>query len=145
MIKSSMVDFRKLCANVQIKPATTYPANHLPVFVDEESIDKEDKKDFILSIARSSSLVIAVLAFLLFATRALKRVSSPHQQVAAGYATYTAPAEIETGGVIDEAEVARLNKLEEQSGVVREGVIETAKNDPKTTSNLVRKWLRESE
>ncbi len=120
--------------------------HHLPVFVDEESIEKEDKRDFILSIARSSSLVIAVLAFLLFATRALKRVSSssPRQSVATGYATYASPAELETG-VVDEAEVERQTKVDENRVVIREGIVENAKEDPKTTSNLVRKWLRESE
>jgi len=117
---------------------------HLPVYVDEESVEKEDKKDFILSIARSSSLVIAVLAFLLFATRALKRVSSPRQSVATGYATYAAPAEIDDG-VIDEAEAARRSKVDENRVLIREGIIDNAKDDPRTTSNLVRKWLRESE
>ncbi len=119
--------------------------HHLPVFIDEEGIEKEDKKDFILSIARSSSLVIAVLGFLLFAIKALKRISSPGQPVAAaGYATYAAPAEIENT-LMNEAETARLKKTDESRVAIREGIIENATDDPKTTSNLVRKWLRESE
>ena len=118
-----------------------------PVFVDEESVEKDDKKDFILSIARSSSLVIAVLAFLLFASRALKRMSSPRQQQVAtgggGYATYAAPAAIDD--VVDEAEVARMKKTDEDRVTIREGIVGNAQDDPRTTSNLVRKWLRESE
>jgi flagellar M-ring protein FliF len=119
---------------------------NIPVFVDEESVKKDDKKDFILSIARSSSLVIAVLAFLLFASRALKRMSSPGQQVAAGgggYATYAAPVAIDDIG--DEAEVARMKKTDEDRVAIREGIVSDAQDDPRTTSNLVRKWLRESE
>ncbi|MBT6049730.1 MAG: flagellar M-ring protein FliF [Candidatus Scalindua sp.] len=119
----------------------------LPVFVDEEGVEKDDKKAFILSIARSSSLVIAVLAFLLFASRALKRMSSPRQQVAAGgggYASYAAPAAIENN-VVDEAELARQAKTDEDRVAIREGIVDSANEDPRTTSNLVRKWLRESE
>ncbi|MGR3292814.1 MAG: flagellar basal-body MS-ring/collar protein FliF [Candidatus Scalindua sp.] len=119
--------------------------HHLPVFVDEESIEKDDKKAFILSIARSSSLVIAVLAFLLFASKALKRMSSPLQHVAAGgLATYAAPAALEDG-VVDEAEAARVQKTDADRVAIREGIVENAKEDPRTTSNLVRKWLREAE
>ncbi|GAX60049.1 flagellar biosynthesis/type III secretory system lipoprotein [Candidatus Scalindua japonica] len=117
---------------------------HVSVFVDEEAVEKEDKKDFILSIARSSSLVIAVLAFLFFATRTLKRVSLPTQPIAAGYATYASPAEIEDGDE-DMDESARNKKEDEKRLVVRDGIIDNAKEDPRTTSNLVRKWLRESE
>ena len=127
----------------------------LPVYVDEESIEKDDKKAFILSIAKSSSLVIAVLAFLIFASRALKRMSSPHQQIAigggggggggGGYASYAAPAVIETNKVVDEAEVARQAQVDQDRTEIREGIVENANDDPRTTSNLVRKWLRESE
>ena len=117
--------------------------NHLPVFVDEESVEKEDKKDFILSIARSSSLVIAVLAFLLFATKALKRVSS-RQPDAVGYATYAAPAEL-NDGLVRETAVARDKKSDKNRAEIREGIIDSVKEDPKTTSNLVRKWLRDTE
>ncbi len=118
----------------------------LPVFVDEEGVEKDDKKAFILSIARSSSLIIAVLAFLLFASRALKRMSSPRQQIAGGggYASYAAPVAIDSN-VADEAELARQNKVDQDRIAVREGIVENANEDPRTTSNLVRKWLRESE
>jgi flagellar M-ring protein FliF len=119
----------------------------LPVFVDEEGVEKEDKKAFILSIARSSSLVIAVIAFLLFASRALKRMSVPRQQVAAasgGYATYAPPTEIENTAK-NEADEAREKKTDEDRVAIREGIATNAQEDPRTTSNLVRKWLRESE
>jgi flagellar M-ring protein FliF len=118
----------------------------LPVFVDEEGVEKDDKKAFILSIARSSSLVIAVLAFLLFASRALKRMSSPRQVAAGGggYASYAAPVAIDNN-VVDEAELARQAKTDQDRVAVREGIVESANEDPRTTSNLVRKWLRESE
>ncbi len=117
--------------------------HHLPVYIDEESIEASDKKEFILSIARSSSLVIAVLAFLLFATRALKRIMVP-QQVGerVGYATYDAPLELGEQG--SEVESAREGKMNEKRISIRDGIIESTKTDPKTTSNLVRKWLRES-
>lgn len=119
--------------------------HHLPVFVDEESIEKDDKKAFILSIARSSSLIIAVLAFLLFASRALKRMSSPRQAaVGGGFAAYAAPAALEDG-VVDEVAVARAQKTDADRVTIREGIIENVNTDPRTTSNLVRKWLRESD
>ncbi len=118
--------------------------HHLPVFVDEESVEASDKKEFILSIARSSSLVIAVLAFLLFATRALKRILVPKQVgTGVGYATYEAPLELEEQ--VDKAESARQGKMNEKRVSVRDGIINDTKDDPKTTSNLVRKWLRQSE
>ncbi len=116
--------------------------HNLPVFVDEESLKKDNKKEFILSIARSSSLGIAVLAFLLFATKALKRILIPKQQQV-GYATYNAPVEIEDHA--DEAEAARQGRMSEKRVAARDGVIDNAKNDPRTTTNLVRKWLRENE
>ena len=118
--------------------------NHLPVFVDEESIETLDKKEFMLSIVRSSSLVIAVLAFLLFATRALKRILVPQQvRAGVGYATYDAPLEIE--GQVNEVESARQGKINEKRIAMRNDIIENTKGDPRTTSNLVRKWLRESD
>ncbi len=116
--------------------------HHLPVFVDEESVEGLDRKEFILSIVRSSSLVIAVLAFLLFATRALKRILVP-QQVGVGYATYDAPSELEEQA--DEIQAARQSKIDEKRIAMRNDIIDNTKSDPRTTSNLVRKWLRESE
>ena len=56
--------------------------------------EASDKKEFILSIVRSSSLVIAVLAFFLFASRALKRILVPQKgRARVGYATYDTPLE----------------------------------------------------
>ncbi|MBS1257084.1 MAG: Flagellar M-ring protein [Candidatus Scalindua arabica] len=116
--------------------------HHLPVYVDEESVAKADKKEFILSIARSSSLVIAVLAFLLFAKKALKSVIVPRRATAGvNYATYDAPPELEEQ--VNEIDVARQGN--EKREVVRDGIIDNTKAYPKTTSNLVRKWLRESD
>ncbi|MFQ5687243.1 MAG: flagellar basal-body MS-ring/collar protein FliF [Candidatus Scalindua sp.] len=118
--------------------------DHLPVYVDEESVAKADKKEFILSIARSSSLMIAVLAFLLFAKKALKSVLVPGKAAAGvNYATYDAPLELEEQ--VDEVETARQGKINEKRVLLRDGIIDNTKTDPKTTSNLVRKWLRESE
>ncbi len=117
---------------------------HIPVFVDEESVVAADKKEFYLSIAKSSSLVIAVLAFLLFATRALKRISVPQKRVAPGYATFAAPMELEDGSM-SAAEAAIQNKTDEKRVEIRDNIIDNSKDDPKTTSNLVKKWLRESE
>ena len=120
----------------------------IAAYVDEEGVEKEDKKAFILSIARSSSLVIAVIAFLLFASKALKRMSSPRQQVATapggGYATYAPAPEIENTAMT-EADAAREKKSDEDRVAIREGIVSNAQEDPRTTSNLVRKWLRESE
>lgn len=117
---------------------------HLPVYVDEEDVKKEDKKEFILAIAKNSSLVIAVLAFLLFATKALKRVLVPSPQV--GYATYAAPLELESGDEMeDEMAKARQGKANEKRVELRDGIIENTKGDPRTTGNLVRKWLREND
>ncbi len=116
----------------------------LPVFVDEEGLKEADKKEFILSIAKSSSLVIAVLAFLLFATRALKRISSPQQKVTPGFANYSAPIELEDGS-INAVETAMQGKVDEKRAMIRDNIIDNTKEDPKTTSNLVKKWLRENE
>ena len=88
--------------------------------------------------------MIAVLAFLLFASRALKRILAPqHVRAGVGYATYDAPLEIE--GQVDEVESARQGKINEKRIAMRNDIIENTKGDPKTTSNLVRKWLRESD
>jgi len=88
--------------------------------------------------------VIAVLAFLLFAKRALKHVLVP-QRAGAGvnYATYDAPLELEEQA--NEIETVRQGKANEKRILIRDDIITNTKNDPKTTSNLVRKWLRESE
>jgi flagellar M-ring protein FliF len=127
--------------------------HHLPVYVDEESIKASDKKEFILSIVKSSSLVIAVLAFLLFASRALKRILVPQKGRAGfGYARYDAPLELEHEleqefeheEQISKVASARQGKIDERRISIRDGIIENTKSDPKTTSNLVRKWLRES-
>jgi len=136
--------------------------HHLPVYVDEESVAKADKKEFILSIVKSSSLVIAVLAFLLFASRALKRVMVPQRGGGrGGYATYDPLPELEE---YDEQAIeqeldhelaheeraskvasVRKGKIDKRRFALRDGIVDDTKADPKTTSNLVRKWLRESE
>ena len=41
--------------------------------------------------------------------------------------------------------MARDNKADKNRVEIREGIIDSVKSDPKTTSNLVRKWLRETE
>lgn len=109
-------------------------------FIDEEGIEKADKREFILSIARNASLGIAVLAFLWFAAMALKRILV----TTGGYARYPALPELEDGQS-DKTEEARLNKPYVKGVETRDSIIESIKSNPKTTSSLVRKWLKESE
>ena len=115
----------------------------VPFFVDEEGVEKEDKKEFMLEIVKNSSLVIAVIAFLLFAVKALKRVMSPQQKL--GYATYS-PTELQDGfegaEEIAPEDISR-KKVDKKRIAIRDDIIKSTKGDPRTTSNLVRKWLRE--
>lgn len=118
-----------------------------PVPVDEELIAKEKKKEFILMIAKNSSLVIAVLAFILFALRTLKKLSGP-QQAGVGYATYQAAPEIEEN--FDFGDESTTDKKRREMAVkkrveIRDGILAETKADPKTTSNLIRGWLREGD
>lgn len=114
-----------------------------PVFVDLESIAKEDKKEFILLIVKNSSLVITVIAFLLFAAKALKRLGGGGH---ADYASY-APSELGSANYAsDDADKAESAKLANEKRVeLRDGIIQETKGDPRTTSNLIRKWLREGD
>jgi flagellar biosynthesis/type III secretory pathway M-ring protein FliF/YscJ len=105
----------------------------------------------------------------LFATRALKRILVPQRGGArgrAGYATYDAPMQLydtedeqQELDALDhqlEQEFAheeraskvasvRQSKIDQKRASLRDGIVNNTKADPKTTSNLVRKWLRESE
>ncbi|ODS30330.1 MAG: flagellar MS ring protein [Candidatus Scalindua rubra] len=112
----------------------------VPVFIDEEGVEKENKKEFILAIAKNSSLVIAVIAFLLFAMKALKRLLVSQQT--GGYATYS-QRELQDGYQTNKVDEALQTKADEKRIAIRDDIIETTKNDPRTTGNLVRKWLRE--
>lgn len=114
--------------------------------VDEESIAKEKKKEFILAITKNASLLIAVIALIIFAARSLKRLSvaAPAQ---AGYATYEQPLELPEdifGGESDRDK--KRNEMIGQKRVeIRDSIIAETKGDPKTTSNLIRGWLREAD
>ncbi len=113
----------------------------VPVFIDEESIAKENKKEFILTILKNCSLIIAVLAFLLFALKALKRLSVPRQQM--GYATYGASPELQDGSQEESpAEAARNKTTHEKRLALKDNILNYAKEDPRATSNMVKKWLR---
>ena len=113
----------------------------VPVFVDEAGIAKEKKKEFILTIVKNSSLIIAVLAFLLFALKALKRLSVPRQQM--GYAKYGAPPELQDGPPEESPEEAARNKsTHEKRLALKDNILSYAKEDPRATSNMVKKWLR---
>jgi flagellar M-ring protein FliF len=112
-----------------------------PVFVDEEGIVKEKKKEFILTVVKNSSLVIAVLAFLLFALKALKRLSMPRQQV--GYVSYAPPPELEDGSRQSETKETERNKVvTEKRLLLKENILSSTKEDPRATSLLLKQWLR---
>jgi flagellar M-ring protein FliF len=113
----------------------------VPVFVDEEGIEREKKKEFILTIVKNSSLVIAVLAFLLFALKALKRLSIPRQQV--GYAEYVPPPELQDSSSSGSPKEAKgVKGKSEKRLLLRESILANAKEDPRSTSNLLKQWLR---
>lgn len=112
-------------------------------FIDFEGIEKADKREFILSVARNASLGIAVLAFLWFAARALRRILA----TTGGYATYPAMPELMNGQTEkkEDTGLAGLDKPYVKFEDIRSSLIENIKSNPKTTSNLVKKWLKESE
>ncbi len=112
----------------------------VPLFVDEAIIEKENNRAFILEVVKNSSLVVAVLAFLLFSLKTLKKLLS-HKSP---YATYS-PNELPSGDHEFNLEEAGKKKLNEKRIQLRDGIIRSAKEDPRTTSNLVRKWMREDE
>ncbi|MFQ5713232.1 MAG: flagellar basal-body MS-ring/collar protein FliF [Candidatus Scalinduaceae bacterium] len=114
----------------------------VPVFIDEEGIAREKKKEFILTIVKNSSLIIAVLAFLLFAMRALKRLLGPRQQV--GYAAYAPPPELQDGSVGEEGskKLGQDKTSSERRLLLRDDILDKAKADPRTISALIKKWLR---
>jgi flagellar biosynthesis/type III secretory pathway M-ring protein FliF/YscJ len=118
----------------------------VPVFVDEAGIAKEKKKEFILTIVKNSSLVVAVLAFLLFALKALKRLSVPRPPVE--YAAYAPPPELQDspGGPSlrrkSSAETERDKSISEKRLLLKENILDNAKEDPRATSNLLKQWLR---
>ncbi|GJQ58274.1 MAG: flagellar M-ring protein FliF [Candidatus Scalindua sp. AMX11] len=111
-----------------------------PIIVDQSIIEKENKRVFILEIVKNSSLAIAVLAFLLFALKILKKLLSQKST----YATYS-PNELPSGEQEFSLEEAGRKKLNEKRIQLRDGIIRSAKEDPRTTSNLVRKWMREDD
>jgi flagellar M-ring protein FliF len=114
----------------------------VPVFIDEKSIAREKKKEFILTIVKNSSLIIAVLAFLLFAKRALKRLLGARQQVE--YAAYAPPPELQDSSVGEEGpkKTGQDKKSSERRLVLRDNILNKAKTDPRTVSALTKKWLR---
>lgn len=114
----------------------------VPVFIDEEGIAREEKKEFILTIVKNSSLIIAVLAFLLFAMRALKRLLGPRQQLE--YAAYAPPPELQDGSQSeeDQKKIGRDTAMSERRLLLRDDILSKAKADPRTVSALIKKWLR---
>ncbi len=113
----------------------------VPVFIDEKSIASEKKKEFILTIVKNSSLIIAVLAFLLFALKALRRLLGPRQQV--GYAAYAPPPELQDGSQSeDPKKLSQDRVVSERRLLLRDNILDKAKADPRTISALIKKWLR---
>ena len=114
----------------------------VPVFIDEEGIAREKKKEFILTIVKNSSLIIAVLAFLLFAMRALKRLLGSRQQL--GYAAYAPPPELQDGSQGEEGptKLDQDKTSSERRLLLRDSILDKAKADPLTVNALIKKWLR---
>ncbi|MFQ5962952.1 MAG: flagellar basal-body MS-ring/collar protein FliF [Candidatus Scalinduaceae bacterium] len=113
-----------------------------PVFIDEESIEKENKREFMLAIVKNGSLAVAIIAFLIFVLKALKRMSNSQL----GYATY-APNELQDdySESDDLAMKERRSKEDKKRLSLRDNIINNTKEDPKTTGNLIRKWMREGD
>lgn len=98
-----------------------------PSFEEEETtVVKEQRKDFIIKIAKNCSLGIAVLGFLLFAMIALKRMKHRVKDVVQGVAIPAA--------------------TEEPRPVIGEGgrrgqIVDDIRKDPALTANVLKKWL----
>jgi flagellar biosynthesis/type III secretory pathway M-ring protein FliF/YscJ len=60
-----------------------------------------------------------------------------------GYATYGAPPELQDGSQEESpAEAARNKTTHEKRLALKDNILNYAKEDPRATSNMVKKWLR---
>jgi flagellar M-ring protein FliF len=141
-----------------------------PSFEDEDvSIKKEEKKEFMLKMAKNGSLAITVLAFLLFVMRSMKKIKKAgkvqsrsvgqeaYQIVTKGSKKMNNVGEGEhTETIIQSqpqtqsqakalADMALLedevNEEELHQEALRQRIIEKVKKDPQATSVSLKKWL----
>ena len=113
-----------------------------PVTIDEGTLIEEKRNEFILTVVKNGSLIIAVIAFLLFAVRALKKLSVPS---AVGYGKVDQSLVLPEDAFEMDSTIDRKRKevMDKKRVILRDGIIGETKGDPRTTSNLIRKWLRE--
>ncbi|MGR3310236.1 MAG: flagellar basal-body MS-ring/collar protein FliF [Candidatus Brocadiales bacterium] len=99
-----------------------------PSFEEEENmIVKEQRKDFIIKVAKNCSLGIATLGFLLFAMMALKRMKHQAKEETVQNVAVTATAE-EPTPIIGE-------------GSRKGQIVDDIRKDPALAANVLKKWL----
>jgi flagellar M-ring protein FliF len=141
-----------------------------PSFEDEDvSIKKEEKKEFMLKMAKNGSLAITVLAFLLFVMRSMKKIKKAgkvqsrsvgqeaYQIVTKGSKKMNNVGEGEHTETIIQSQpqtqsqakaLADMALLEDEANeeelhqeALRQRIIEKVKKDPQATSVSLKKWL----
>lgn len=121
---------------------------------EDESLKKEQKKDFMLKMAKNGSLAITVLAFLVFVMRSMKKLKNggkvQKQSVKSGKKGFVPVVEQADGqGMYASAPVKKVfidedegeDEGEVQHEVIRQKFAEKVKKEPDATAQSLKKWL----
>lgn len=107
---------------------------------EEETIKKEQKKEFMVKMAKNGSLAITVLAFLMFVMRNMKKLKNTKKT--GSHNNFQLP--VKSTDMVEHDKKQRIvkeNDSETLQAELRSQILNNIRKDPSSTANSLKKWI----
>ncbi|BBO18125.1 flagellar M-ring protein FliF [Candidatus Brocadia pituitae] len=107
---------------------------------EEETIKKEQKKEFMVKMAKNGSLAITVLAFLMFVMRNIKKLKNTKKT--GSHDNFQLP--VKSTNMVEHDKKQRIvkeNDSETLQAELRSQILTNIRKDPGSTANSLKKWI----
>lgn len=107
---------------------------------EEETIKKEQKKEFMVKMAKNGSLAITVLAFLMFVMRNMKKLKNTKKT--GSHDNFQLP--VKSTNLVEHDKKQRIvkeNDSETLQAELRSQILTNIRKDPSSTANSLKKWI----
>ncbi len=107
---------------------------------EEETIKKEQKKEFMVKMAKNGSLAITVLAFLMFVMRNMKKLKNTKKT--GSHDNFQLP--VKSTNMVEHDKKQRIvkeNDSETLQAELRSQILTNIRKDPSSTANSLKKWI----
>jgi len=113
-----------------------------PSFEQEEAtIKKEQKKEFMLKMAKNGSLAITVLAFLMFAFRNMRKLKNTKKTAGRDSDFQVSTQNTNSAEREKKQEIAKETDGETRHAELRSQILTDIRKDPSLTANSLKKWI----